>query len=62
LVEFAKEWSISHGCSELASDCELDNEYSRLFHSQIGFEEANRIICFTMNLKGNPHEEDKNGN
>jgi aminoglycoside 6'-N-acetyltransferase I len=51
LVKFAKEWAISHGCSELASDCELDNEDSRLFHGKVGFEEANRIICFTMNLK-----------
>ena len=62
LVDFAKEWSISKGCSELASDCELDNGDSRLFHGKIGFEEANRIICFTMNLKGNTHKEDKNGN
>jgi len=61
LVEFATEWSISKGCTELASDCELDNEDSRLFHGKIGFEEANRIICFTMNLKGSPHEEAKNG-
>ena len=45
LVDFAKEWAISQGCSELASDCELDNEDSRLFHNNIGFEEANRIIC-----------------
>jgi len=51
LVDFAKEWAISQGCSELASDCELDNEDSRLFHNNIGFEEANRIICFTMDLK-----------
>jgi len=50
LVEFAKKWAISQGCSELASDCELDNENSRLFHSKIGFEEANKIICFTMAL------------
>ena len=49
-VGFAKEWAISQSCSELASDCELDNENSRLFHSKIGFEEANRIICFTMDL------------
>jgi len=51
LVEFAKEWSLKHGCSELASDCELENEDSRLFHGKVGFTEANRIICFTMNLK-----------
>jgi aminoglycoside 6'-N-acetyltransferase I len=51
LVDFAKNWSIERGCSELASDCELDNEISRKFHNKIGFEEANTIVCFTMDLK-----------
>ena len=50
MVEFAKEWVVSKGCTELASDCELDNEDSRLFHSKIGFEEANRIVCFVMKI------------
>ena len=50
LVQFAKEWSKNHGCAELASDCELENEESRIFHEQIGFTEASRIICFTMSL------------
>ena len=50
LVQFAKQWSADQGCTELASDCELDNEASRLFHEKVGFLEANRIICFTMDL------------
>ena len=50
LVRFAKQWAIKQGCTELASDCELDNEASRLFHERIGFLEANRVICFTMDL------------
>ncbi|MCL2396791.1 MAG: GNAT family N-acetyltransferase [Defluviitaleaceae bacterium] len=50
LVLFAQQWSTSRGCSEFASDCELDNEESRLFHGRLGFKEANRIICFTMEL------------
>ena len=52
LVQYAKDWSKNHGCTELASDCELANEASRMFHTQIGFSEANRIICFTMSLEG----------
>ena len=43
---FAKE----QGCTEFASDCELDNEESLQFHLKMGFEEANRIICFTKKL------------
>jgi aminoglycoside 6'-N-acetyltransferase I len=50
LVAFAKKWSIEKGCTELASDCELHNDNSRKFHNKIGFEEANTIVCFTMDL------------
>ncbi|SHI46254.1 aminoglycoside 6'-N-acetyltransferase [Lutispora thermophila] len=45
-----EEWAKSKGCSEFASDCELDNTESLKFHLQVGFEEANRIICFKKNL------------
>ena len=43
---------------ELASDCELDNEESLRFHLALGFEEANRIICFRKSLKDRGGEED----
>jgi len=56
LVEFAKNWAREQGCTEFASDCELHNEESRLFHNSVGFTEANRIICFTMELDINPLE------
>lgn len=51
LIEYAKKWSIEQGCSQLASDVELDNHMSELFHQKIGFKEANRLICYTMDLK-----------
>ena len=43
-------WAKSHGCCEFASDCELNNIGSLKFHLQLGFEEANRIICFKKKL------------
>ena len=43
-------WAKEAGCSEFASDCELDNETSYHFHIALGFEEANRIICFKKKL------------
>ena len=43
-------WSKDMGCSEFASDCELDNIGSLNFHIAMGFEEANRIICFKKNI------------
>ena len=43
-------WAQERGCSEFASDCELTNAESLLFHLKLGFLEANRIICFTKKL------------
>lgn len=43
-------WAKDMGCSEFASDCELDNIESLKFHIAIGFDEANRIICFKKNI------------
>lgn len=45
-----EEWAKNKGCSEFASDCELNNAESLKFHLQLGFEEANRIICFKKSL------------
>jgi len=49
-VEFAKSWSIERGCLELASDCLIDNVDSLAFHTAVGFEEMERVICFAMKL------------
>ena len=43
-------WTKAQGCTEFASDCELSNRESLKFHLNMGFEEANRIICFTKKL------------
>lgn len=43
-------WARDRGCREFASDCELTNIQSLCFHLALGFEEANRIICFTKKL------------
>ena len=43
-------WAKEIGCSEFASDCELDNIGSFNFHMVMGFDEANRIICFKKRL------------
>lgn len=49
LIECEK-WAKEKNCSEFASDCELDNNDSFNFHIAMGFEEANRIICFRKDL------------
>ncbi len=57
LLGYAKElltaceaWARAKGCKEFASDCELENIKSFQFHKAMGFEEANRIICFVKKL------------
>lgn len=50
LVSVCQKFAKEQGCTEFASDCELDNEESLQFHIKMGFEEANRIICFTKRL------------
>ena len=54
LVTAAESWARSQGLSELASDCDTQNEISRLFHVGSGFEEVERIICFRKSLDPGP--------
>ncbi len=50
LLTQCEDWAKKQGCSEFASSCELNNTESTKFHLQVGFEEANRIICFNKML------------
>ncbi len=50
LLGECEKWAKSKGCSEFASDCELENEESLRFHMAMQFEEANRVICFRKNI------------
>ena len=50
LLKMCESWAKEKGCTEFASDCELDNDTSLRFHMSMGFTEANRIICFTKQL------------
>ena len=51
LLSACENWAKEQGCTEFASDCELDNTGSLKFHLSLGFEEANRVICFTKKLE-----------
>lgn len=50
LLRSCEAWAKEMGCTEFASDCELANKESLAFHLNVGFTEANRIICFTKPL------------
>ena len=45
-----EEWARSTGCSEFASDCEIDNSDSLAWHLKTGFEEMGRTIWFAKKL------------
>lgn len=50
LLVACEKWAKSKGCTEFASDCELENEESLRFHMAMQFEEANRVICFRKSI------------
>lgn len=50
LLHACEKWAKNMGCKEFASDCELDNIDSFKFHMAMGFDEANRIICFRKGI------------
>lgn len=50
LCKECEDWARSRGCTEFASDCELTNDVSYLFHLNIGFEETSRIIHFKKQI------------
>jgi aminoglycoside 6'-N-acetyltransferase I len=50
LIEAVESWGRSHGCTEMASDTELDNIVSQQVHQALGFEEADRVVCFRKSL------------
>lgn len=51
LLTACENWAKEQGCTEFASDCELDNTGSLKFHMSLGFEEVNRVICFKKKLE-----------
>lgn len=50
LVQAAEEWGRAQGCTEFASDTQLDNYVSAAAHRALGFVETERIICFRKDL------------
>lgn len=50
LYESGAKWVKSKGCKEIGSDCTLSNKLSYDFHFSIGFEEANKVICFIKQI------------
>ncbi len=52
LVQAAEAWALEQGCTEMGSDCYLENEVSRLAHTALGYQEVERLIHFEKRLGG----------
>ncbi len=50
LLSACEDWARSVGCTEFASDCEIDNHDSLAWHLKAGFAEVNRTIWFAKKL------------
>ncbi len=46
LLSACQAWAVEQGCSEFASDCEVENADSEAFHLHCGFRVVSRIVCF----------------
>ena len=50
LIGAAEEWARSQGCTEIASDTEVENVASAAAHLALGFEETAVVRCFRKSL------------
>ncbi|MCR9287026.1 MAG: GNAT family N-acetyltransferase [Bacteroidetes bacterium] len=50
MIDFAKKWAKSQGCSELGCDAELDDLSAQMFHQKMGFRETYRIVQYKMDI------------
>lgn len=50
LVEFCEAWARSRGCTEMASNTEIERTESIEAHHHLGYEEVERDVCFLKRL------------
>lgn len=51
LIAAAENWAREQGCTEMASDTQIDNTQSLQAHLRLGYEIAERSILFRKSLK-----------
>jgi aminoglycoside 6'-N-acetyltransferase I len=50
LVRSAEQWARKAGCTEMASDAEIDNSASLSAHLRLGYEETSRLVHLRKEL------------
>jgi aminoglycoside 6'-N-acetyltransferase I len=56
LVRAGEQWASSRGCTEIASDAQVDNAVSIQMHRRIGYTEVERQVCFLKRLTARVNE------
>ncbi|MGV7961562.1 GNAT family N-acetyltransferase [Photorhabdus tasmaniensis] len=51
LITCIKNWGNDHGCTEMASDTDINNSESQALHLSLGFVEAERVVFFRRSIK-----------
>lgn len=51
LIEAAERWAVSRGCTEMASDADIDNVISQESHAKVGYREIGRAVLFAKRIK-----------
>jgi aminoglycoside 6'-N-acetyltransferase I len=57
LCEAVEDWAGAMGCLELASDALLENNASHQMHTELGFEETERVVFYRKPLFPQPAHE-----
>ena len=50
LIAKAEQWAGAHGCAEIGSDCDVNNDASAAFHTHLGYKEVYTSINFIKTL------------
>jgi aminoglycoside 6'-N-acetyltransferase I len=50
MVESAERWARQRGCTEMASDAEVNNDVSQQAHSSLGYSETSRLVHLRKEL------------
>lgn len=50
LLHAGEDWGRAQGCTEMASDTQLDNQAGAAAHQALGFVAVRRIICYRKDL------------
>lgn len=59
LCRAVEEWGRAAGCTELASDTDIENEDGHAFHVAIGFRETERVVFFRKSITASTQTLDR---